>query len=232
MFSKGSNDFILLLKRFDMNAQARYSITKPFEALQVSTFICSELTKDMRKPEDCIITDATAGVGGDTINFAKYFKYVNAVEIDPDTFQRLNNNIRSFGLRNIYTYLGNYIKLYKNFIQDLIYIDFPWGGTAYKYKQEVQLYLNEDNECKPSTNECKPSTNESKATVLDIIELLFKKWPEVLIFIKVPFNVSLDSFKHYITSESIIFNKAGKPSFKVLKITRTLRKISLNILEV
>jgi len=210
-------------KKFDMNAQARYSITKPYEAEQITDFIKKHVIKHHWNPEDCIITDATAGVGGDSINFSKYFRYVNAVEIDEDTFGRLNNNINSFAIKNIYTYHEDYTKdLIKTLVNDIIYIDFPWGGVNYKHKVSVDLYLSElsvleiiekiSNETKVSFNETKVSFNESKPSNNNVSN-------KTLIFIKVPFNVNIIEFEKYIEDTCIILNKASKPSFKVLKIS-------------
>ena len=186
-----------LLKNFLMNTQAKYSISRPYEAEQISKFICFHLREKGLDPLNCIITDGTAGVGGDSIKFSKFFKQVNAVEIDKDTFDLLNKNIEKFNIINIKTYNADYITIMSNLRQNVIYIDFPWGGIGYKNKKEVTLYL-------------------SGLSVDKIVEQLFLD--NNLIFIKVPFNVSTEFFQRYITDEISILNKMGRESFKILKL--------------
>jgi len=188
-----------LLKNFLMNTQAKYSISRPFEAEQISKFIRTSLKNKGLDSYNCTITDGTAGVGGDTIKFSQYFKYVNAVEIDPETFDLLNKNIERFSIDNITTYNADYITIMSDLKQDVIYIDFPWGGIGYKNKKEVSLYL-------------------SNLGVNKIVEQLFNEID--LIFIKVPFNVNTELFRKYITDEITILNKMGRESFKILKLEK------------
>ena len=187
-----------LLKNFLMNTQAKYSISRPFEAEQISKFICDNMRKINLEPSNCTITDATAGVGGDSIKFSKYFKYVNSVEIDLETYELLNKNIERFNIKNIKTYKADYLNIMSKLKQDVIYIDFPWGGVGYKNKSEVYLYL-------------------GTMSIDQIITQLFLN-NNNLIFIKVPFNVKIDLFKRYITDETTIINKMGRESFKILKL--------------
>ena len=60
-----------------ITTEGLYSVTYPKHAEMMSKLIISHLNKN---PKTLIITDATANVGGNTINFAKHFKTVNAVE--------------------------------------------------------------------------------------------------------------------------------------------------------
>ena len=186
-----------LLKNFSMNTQAKYSISRPFEAEQISKFICNHLKDKGFDPSKCVITDGTAGVGGDSIKFSKYFKYVNAIELDLETFELLNKNIERFAINNIKTYHADYISIMSNLKQDVIYIDFPWGGIGYKNKKEISLYL-------------------SNVSVDKIVQQLFLD--NNLIFIKVPFNINVELFQKYITDETTILNKMGRESFKILKL--------------
>jgi len=43
-----------------------------------------------------VITDATAGVGGNTLSFANNFEYVNAIEINKLRCDYLRNNIDTY----------------------------------------------------------------------------------------------------------------------------------------
>ena len=88
------------------------------------------------------ITDITAGVGGNVLNFAKYFFKVNAIEIDPIRYNFLVNNARVYNFNNIQFYYGDSIDilLNKRYIeQDIIFFDPPWGGPNYKYHKSLRL---------------------------------------------------------------------------------------------
>lgn len=97
-----------------------------------------------------IITDATAGIGGNSIIFADYYKAVNCVEIDKDAYSTLEYNLKCY--RNCKLYNNDYLKLCKNLVQDIIFLDPPWEDN-YKSKRESSL-------------------NVSKIPVKDIIENL------------------------------------------------------------
>lgn len=90
---------------------------------------------------DSTITDATAGIGGNSIHFIKNFKRVNLIEKDKDTFRILceNTNIPSFTYNCSYNWIKYMLK------QDIIYFDPPWGGNNYKNKKKIDLYLDNIN---------------------------------------------------------------------------------------
>lgn len=101
------------------------------------------LTKKMK---NLVITEMTAGVGGNVLNFAKYFKYVNAIEIDPDRCFCLNNNVKLYELDNVNCYNDNSIQLLisnDDIIQDIVFFDPPWGGQDYKLFYNLKLKFGE-----------------------------------------------------------------------------------------
>ena len=51
-----------------------------------------------RATAQCVITDGTACVGGNSVSFAKGFRAVNAVEIDETRFVMLSRNVGVLGL--------------------------------------------------------------------------------------------------------------------------------------
>ena len=87
------------------------------------------------------ITDATANVGGNTLNFAKHFKEVTAVEIDENAYQALENNIEVAGHKNVDVICGNYLDMMNNLSQDVIFFDPPWGGPDYWRSKALMLKL-------------------------------------------------------------------------------------------
>ena len=182
----------MFIRKFFMNDESRYSITRPFESSQITDFIISSIKKD---PTELIITDGKACVGGDTINFSMIFKHVNAVELNVNTYNLLLLNIKNFNRKNITTINNNYIQIYHTINQDVIYLDVPWNGPSYKYKKDLDLYISDIR--------------------LDILILDIQKiHKDTDIFVKLPLNINLSRFS-YINIK-IILTKSGKPSFYII----------------
>jgi hypothetical protein len=94
----------------------------------------------LKTTKDKHITDLTGNVGGDTILFGLHFKKVDSIEMNPENFEALRNNVDVFGLKNVTLHLGDSTKVY-DWKTDVLYIDAPWGGPDYKEKAELDLYL-------------------------------------------------------------------------------------------
>jgi len=88
---------------------------------------------------DITITDATAGIGGNSLQFCKYFKNVICIENNYNAFNVLKQNLKNFQNSKCYICSFNDIKYITN--QDVIFIDPPWGGNDYKLKKKINLYL-------------------------------------------------------------------------------------------
>lgn len=88
-----------------------------------------------------IITDATACIGGNSYYFLKDFKSVNLVEPNLDTFNilKVNTNYQI----NTFNCSYNWVKFLLK--QDIVYFDPPWGGSEYKTKTNIDLYLDDLN---------------------------------------------------------------------------------------
>ncbi len=92
--------------------------------------------------EDAVITDATAGVGGNAISFALKFKYVNAIEIDTKRSEYLKHNIDVFQVKNIKVYNEDCTKILDKLdSHHVIFLDPPWGGKSYKDHQLLKLQI-------------------------------------------------------------------------------------------
>ena len=93
---------------------------------------------------DLIITDGTANIGTDSIHLANIFKHVNAIEFSNVNYNALKNNVSVLNSRkNMTCILGDTNEKIKETIQDIIYIDAPWGGRTYKNFNKLKLYLGE-----------------------------------------------------------------------------------------
>jgi len=115
-----------------------YSITLPWDGIKVIKFIQHIIPVKLNK---LVITDATANVGGDSLNFSNYFKTVNSVEINRLHCDALDNNIRVYKRNNINVICNNYLKVMNKLKQHMVYMDPPWGGTSYSTQTIVELKL-------------------------------------------------------------------------------------------
>ena len=84
-----------------LNREGRYSVTRRKESEEIID--CMYLK--VGNLETNTITDATACMGGDTINFSLHFENVHAIEINPENFKLLQNNIRVFD-RKIFKHIA------------------------------------------------------------------------------------------------------------------------------
>lgn len=163
----------------------------------------SKLLKDIifdnLSNNNIIITDGTANIGTDSIFLSNYFNKINSVEISNINYKALTNNVNVFEKSNINTILGDIIIIIENLIQDVIYIDAPWGGRDYKKNDKMKLYLGD----------------------LEILDFYKKYKNKAKLFIfKVPYNYDFDYLKNYINSKIIIysFKKENRIKFFFLLI--------------
>jgi 16S rRNA G966 N2-methylase RsmD len=119
-----------------------YSITPYKDADYISISIKNRLGYYY---DDCSITDSTAGMGGNTLSFSKYFTKVYAIEKDIIHYNILKHNTQDvYGTLNVDFINCDYINVYSKFKQDVIFIDPPWGGPDYKKQTNISLYLGKD----------------------------------------------------------------------------------------
>jgi len=78
------------MAKLKMDHVSIYSISSEKDA----NFITNIIKKYV--DTDATVTDATAGVGGNTISFSGTFKHVNAIEIDETRYNYLKNNIELY----------------------------------------------------------------------------------------------------------------------------------------
>lgn len=139
-----------------------------------------------------VITEMTAGVGGNVLNFAKYFKYVNAIEIDKTRYDYLDKNIKLYGYNNINCYNDESFALLAekdDIVQDIIFFDPPWGGKDYKLHTNLRL-------------------NFGEKSIEDVCKQLFQKETNKMIVIKLPNNYDyqfmMDELKEYQVSKYLM----------------------------
>jgi hypothetical protein len=158
------------IKFFDISI---YSVTPPKEAQMISLMIKKLLNII---DNNIIITDGTANVGGNTLNFSSNFKKVNSIEYNKETYEGLVYNCQEVYKReNIDFYMGDCIKIINHLKQDVIFIDPPWNGSFYKAYDKIHLKL-------------------SGIDVYDIINGWFNKKRAKMYCVKCPFNFDFISF--------------------------------------
>jgi 16S rRNA G966 N2-methylase RsmD len=149
---------------YDM--EGLWSITHPYEADIISNNIIILLDNHNMKKDSII--DMTAGCGGNTLSFIKYFNNVTAVEMNEDRFKILQGNIKSYDINNIELICGDSINNINN-TYDVFFIDPPWGGPDYKKYTNITLML-------------------SNIMLIDIINMIpINK----MIVLKLPFNYDM-----------------------------------------
>lgn len=125
-----------------------------------------------KRMKQLVITEMTAGVGGNVLNFANHFKYVNAIEIDTLRCNYLSNNIKLYDHINVNCYNDDSIKLLienDDLRQDIIFFDPPWGGKDYKLHNNLRLYF-------------------SNYSIENICKILFQRERNKMIVLKLPNN--------------------------------------------
>lgn len=127
--------------RLKIDDESLYYISIREDANNISSLIRHHLLNYNKRIEDMTITDATAGVGGNTLSFAKICKKVNCIEIDKKRAEYLKNNCEVYGYTNIHVYNEDCINIIHDIEQDIIFFDPPWGGKMYKYMVNLKIYI-------------------------------------------------------------------------------------------
>lgn len=163
LFPKLNN--IELISKLKMDEVGKYSITLPKTAEIITTLINYHIQKlPVLANKEIVITDATAGIGGNTISFAQKFHKVNAIELNYNRFLFLQNNVQVYNLNNIIMYNKDYIELMEHLEQDILFIDPPWGGKNYKKKRKLKINLSQIS----LENICQRMKDKTKLIILKI----------------------------------------------------------------
>lgn len=165
--------------------------------------------KLVKKMAQLVITDMTSGVGGNVLNFARYFKYVNAIEIDRKRYIFLNNNVQVYGFDNVNCYYGDSVQLLiekDDLVQDIVFMDPPWGGRDYKLHHNLRLKL-------------------SNHPIEHICNLLFMKERNKMVVLKLPNNYDFDFLYGELRNYSISKYPLERMTIVVVKNYEDLSEI-------
>lgn len=175
-------------------------ITYPESAQEITNLIIKQLP-ETKNVKDCVITDITAGVGGNVLNFSLIFNYVNAIEIDKIRYEYLKNNIKIYNYLNINCYHSDFTQLLfesDNLKQDIIFFDPPWGGRSYKSHEKIRLNIN-------------------LLGIEDIVIKFFENNCASIIVIKLPKNYDFEYFNEKLNTYKCINNILSKMSIMIIK---------------
>jgi precorrin-6B methylase 2 len=178
------------MSKLQMASNSAYSITKPKDAKQIEQFINKHIGG-----KNLAILDGTANVGGDVINFGlnPNVARVVAIEINPETFAMLENNIRVYGLsEKIRAIQGNSLDIIGKCADgehfDILFLDAPWGGTSYKTHKFLDLEI-------------------SGKKLADVVSMAQKCRNIDNIILKIPFNYNLFQLIRQSEFHTIVIEK-------------------------
>ncbi len=174
-----------ILNRLKIDFESVSYISSPIYAEKITKIIMNHC-----KANKLIISDCTAGCGGDTISFLNKFKKVYSFERNLIRFNYLLNNIKQYKLtKKSHIYCANFTNILKQ-IDDhnVVYIDPPWGGKDYNKTKQLRLNIN---------------NMSLESFILDFIEDDKTKKIPNLIVLKLPCNYDLKYFYDNL-------NKLGK----------------------
>lgn len=187
--------------RLKTTDEGSYSITRRRDAERIINILKAvfPLLKQMT------ITDSTACIGGDTLNFASHFAHVHSIELKSDNFKALTNNVETYGFQNVTLHHADATKLF-NWNTHILYVDPPWGGKDYRKHETLDLFLSE------------------KRLDVWLEEILMRRNRPNYIILKLPVNynfnrlnflVNVDAIKPYqIRSYILVIITVHKPSPK------------------
>lgn len=152
-----------------------YSITRPEQGIQFINYF----NKYKSILKDYTLIDGTAGLGGDLIYMAPFFKKCIAFEINPTHAKAILNNTTEYGI-NVEIINKDFTKEYEKYINKntILWLDPPWGGPDKWKNADLKLYF----------------YGEPSIYVNDFIHKCFK-WGCIMLILKCPINTYIDDIK-------------------------------------
>lgn len=172
-----------------------YSVTRREESYYITHLIVKYFPQSQHR---LTITDSCSGMGGNGISFLLHpsVEKVNFIELNPLHYDILRHNINIYGLeRKANIYNNNFLEIGSQLHQDVIFHDFPWGGSGYREAQQLRLGL------------CK-SSQWSKNDWVPIDEIVNEYKPRTRLQVcKVPTNFAFHHFFEHIEFQKIKIHK-------------------------
>lgn len=160
-----------------------------------------------------LIVDGTGHIGCDTVNFANLFKksQLMVAEIDTTAFGCLGENVATLlgdESGRLHLVQGDIVdiidkgewrsdmKIDPSTPIDIFYIDPPWGGSKYKDKEKINLFL-------------------GKGTAVDFAIKMIEKKDTKMVILKAPFNYDMALFAKRVYGTSLQKNVFVNPIWKI-----------------
>ena len=166
--------------KLKITEEGSYSITRRRDAERIMNI----LSTTFKNIKELTITDVTACIGGDTLNFALRFKHVHSIELNAENFEALTNNVQVYGSDNVTLHHADSVKLF-NWNTHLLYLDPPWGGKDYRQHTDLDLYMSD------------------KRLDVWLEEILFRKNRPQYIILKLPSNYNFKRFNFLVNIDNI-----------------------------
>lgn len=173
-----------------------YYISFREHAQQITNIIMGYLSKLNINTKDAVITDATAGVGGNTISFGMRFKSVNAIELDTTRYEYLKNNTEVYNLKNINAINDDCTKVFCELEEhDVVFVDPPWGGKSYKIHNNLKLQL---------------SNVSLEMMCKHLFDINIMKQVPKMVVLKLPINYDINYLYNCLRDKTIYFHDMKK----------------------
>jgi hypothetical protein len=197
-------------KLFNIVDNSRYSCLMPWYVSQVNGFLNEIYKKGYFNNNINKIVDVGANIGVDSINFIINFpeSKLFCFEIEKKTYKALCKNLIEFKnitkLKSIEELNNNKSKVQafnKDFLKsfdilydtDIVFIDAPWGGSIYKDKSNVSIYLQSEDDYFNMNN-----YDSSKNIIIITKNILKSEYKVKSILLKVPYNYEFNNFEKEI----------------------------------
>ena len=168
----------------------------------ISKIISYHLLEYNLNPQKIIIADYTSGVGGNVLSFAKYFKFIYAIEKSDIRSEYLKNNINVYGYKNIIVINKCAIEFNNNDLikinPNVIFIDPPWGGNDYKNNENLLLNLGEFKIEELIINICKKYSDYYEELIKEKPKEKNNNYNTKIIVLKLPKNYNIEYLYNYI----------------------------------
>lgn len=176
--------------RLKIDYESFFFISHKEDAKSITDIVEQQAKIHNIDPSEAIITDATAGVGGNVFSFAETFKWVNAIEIDPQRSEFLKNNIDVYNMANISVYCNDCLKILDKLDNHhIIFFDPPWGGRDYKKLTNIKLSL---------------GTQSIESICNKLMDQQIMSCSPKIIALKLPTNYDIQYFYKMVKSKEII----------------------------
>lgn len=168
--------------------------TNSNQAIQILFYIRKALNDyNICLKNNGIIVDGTAGMGGNSVYFCRYFDYVYSIDVSDYCITYLEHNLKEY--QNKFIINDNCLDILKIIKFDILFLDPPWGGSNYKSYKSLNLYL-------------------SGYNLNYVIEELYTKCK--LIAIKVPINYNLNTNSLWKIKINKIYKITNKLSYYLI----------------